>query len=453
MEPVHTYPQTAAAKPSQSGPRVLLLSQHFWPESLRINDVALDLQGAGCQVTVLTGQPNYPGGRVFEGYRAMATGVQTHQGLTIHRVPLAPRGRGGALRLMANYLSFIAAASIVGAWRLRGQRFDVIFVYASSPILQAIAAIALARLKRCAVVTWVQDLWPESLAATGYVRHPRLLRGMATVVRWIYHRCDLLLVQSEAFIPPVLPLAGATPVRYHPNPGEVLSQDLDAALSGDLAENSVTTSVATAALTLQPGFNLVFAGNLGMAQALDSVLDAAELLLGLPGFRLVLVGSGQRSAWLAEQVAQRGLHNVQLAGRFEPQHMPAILDQASALLVSLVDDPAMRLTVPSKVQSYLAAGKPIIAALDGEGARLVQACGAGIACGAAKPQALADAVRSLHAMTDAQRLAFGRAGQLHYRQHFDPAQLAIALRHHLSWAAAKRSGAAATIVGSKIQKP
>ena len=157
--------------------------------------------------------------------------------------------------------------------------------------------------------------------------------------------------------------------------------------------------------------------------------------------------------WLAEQVAQRGLHNVQLAGRFDPQHMPAILDQASALLVSLVDDPAMRLTVPSKVQSYLAAGKPIIAALDGEGARLVQACGAGIACGAAKPQALADAVRSLHAMTDAQRLAFGRAGQLHYRQHFDPAQLAIALRHHLSWAAAKRSGAAATIASSKIQKP
>ena len=426
---------------AQPGPRVLVLSQHFWPESLRINDVVLDLQRAGCQVSVLTGQPNYPGGQVFAGYRALATGVQIHRGLTIHRVPLVPRGRGGALRLVVNYLSFIAAASTVGAWRLRGQPFDAIFVYGTSPILQAIAAIALGRIKRCAVVTWVQDLWPESLVVTGYVRSPVLLRAVSWVVRWIYQRCDLLLVQSEAFTDRVLPLAGQTPVRYHPNPGEVAAQDV-----GKIPAEPGVDSAAPA-LRLQPGFNLVFAGNLGMAQALDSVLDAAELLQDLPDFRLVLVGSGQRGAWLAEQVARRGLRNVQLAGRFEPQQMPAILAQASALLVSLVDDPAMRLTVPSKVQSYLAAGKPIIAALDGEGARLVQACGAGIACAAAQPQALADAVRRLHAMSDAHQQALGRAGQQHYREHFDPSQLATALREHLAWAAARHAGAAATITG------
>ena len=159
-----------------------------------------------------------------------------------------------------------------------------------SPILQAIGAIALGRIKRCAVVTWVQDLWPESLVVTGYVRSPSLLRAVSWVVRWIYQRCDLLLVQSEAFTDRVLPLAGQTPVRYHPNPGEVAAQDI-----GKIPAEPGVDSAAPA-LRLQPGFNLVFAGNLGMAQALDSVLDAAELLQDLPDFRLVLVGRSRQSA-------------------------------------------------------------------------------------------------------------------------------------------------------------
>src|SRR5690242_12868227 len=162
--------------------RVLILSQHFWPETFRINEVAHSLREAGCEVEVLTGQPNYPDGAVFPGYRAFSSGREDFDGIPVHRVPLMPRGRSGALRLIGNYLSFIASASLVGPWRLRGRRYDVIFVYGTSPILQAIAALMLRLFKRCPVAVWVQDLWPQSLQVTGYVRNPRVLFGVAAVV-------------------------------------------------------------------------------------------------------------------------------------------------------------------------------------------------------------------------------------------------------------------------------
>ena len=395
--------------------RILVFSQHFWPESFRINDVAQSLRAAGHEVTVLTGQPNYPGGTVYAGYRAADTGVERFGAIDVHRVPLVPRGANSARRLVLNYLSFIFSSAIFGTWRLRGRRFDIVFVYASSPLLQAIGATVLARLKGCAIVTWVQDLCPQSLQATGYIRNPRVLAIVAAVVRGIYRRQDLVLVQSPGFVEPVRALApDALPVRVHPNPSEDQPDDH-----------------APAALRLPGGFNVVFAGNLGTAQGLDAVLDAAERLRDLPELRFVLVGSGQRSDWLHEQVAARGLGNVLLPGRYAPQQMPAILAQAQALLVSLVDDPAMALTVPSKIQSYLAAGKPIVAALHGEGARVVAEAGAGLGCAAGDGPALARAVRRLQGMSADERAAMGEAGRRYHDEHYAPAVLTPRLIAHL----------------------
>lgn len=410
--------------------KLLLLSQHYWPEAFRINNVAAALQAAGVEVTVLTGQPNYPGGTVFDGYRAAGSGMEHHDGVEIQRVPLIPRGTGSAPRLAANYLSFIVTAAVVGAWRLRGRRFDAVFVYGTSPILQALAAIALARLKGCALVTWVQDLWPQSLQATGYVQHPRLLAAVARIVRWIYARNDLLLLQSHAFESPVRELAPpSVPLRVHPNPGD----DRDAA------------TAASCPLVLGPGFNVVFAGNLGTAQALDTVLDAAEQLRDLPDLRLVLVGSGQRSAWLADEVRRRALTHVELPGRYPPEAMPSLFAQADALLVTLARDPALGQVVPSKMQSYLAAGRPVIAALDGEGARIVVEAGAGLVCGAEDAAALAAAVRRLHGMPAAERAALGASGRRYHDQHFSPRQLTPALIAHLQYAIQAHAARAATI--------
>jgi len=394
--------------------KVLFVTQYFWPEAFRINEVVLSLIAVGCDVTVLTGQPNYPQGEVFAGYRAAGFGAQQHEaGYSIYRVPLVPRGRGGARGLVVNYLSFVLSASVLGPWLLRNRHFDIVFVYAPSPIIQAIPAVWLAFIKRAKLVTWVQDLWPQSLEATGFVRNPRLLAMVAVLVRWIYKRNDLLLVQSQAFIPPVQAMAGKTPVQYHPNPGELAFGQ--------------TQPLGPPALVLNPGFNVVFAGNLGTVQALGTVLDAAELLMPHPDVRIVLVGSGSRSKWLQQEVARRQLGNVQLAGRFAPEAMPGILAQASALLVSLVRSPIMGQTVPSKVQAYLAAGKSIIASLDGEGARVLEESGAGVSCPAEDAVALAEAVLRLRAMPSDELQRMGEAGLVYYKQHYDPAVLATRL--------------------------
>jgi glycosyltransferase involved in cell wall biosynthesis len=392
--------------------RVLILSQYFWPETFRISEVATALRDTGCEVTVLTGQPNYPDGEIFEGYSACTVSTEAYEGLEIFRVPIVPRGRGSALRLALNYLSFVVSAAIFGPWFLRRRPFDAILVFAPSPILQAIPAIWLARLKRACLVTWVQDLWPESLSATGFVKNDATLKWVAAIVRWLYRNNDCLLVQSEAFITPVRQMAGSTPVRYHPNPGDLSFSGVDNADSP---------------VELGGGFNVVFTGNLGTVQALDTVLKAAVLLREERDICFLLVGSGSRFAWLESEIVRLGLENVRLTGRLPPSAMPAIMGRASALLVSLVRSPIMSQTVPSKVQAYLAAGKPVIAALDGEGARIVDEAGAGVTCPAEDVEALADAVRRLRDMPEERRNQMGRNAAEFYQINFEPRKLAKGL--------------------------
>ena len=390
--------------------KVLVVSQYFWPETFRVTEVAQSLQALGHEVIVLTGQPNYPDGKILPGYRAASLRTEFHAELVIFRVPLFARGHGNAVRLLLNYLSFVFSAAVFGPWLLRGRGVDVVFVYAPSPILQAIPAICLALVKGAKLVTWVQDLWPESLSATGFVHSPKILGVVAAVVRWIYRKNDLLLVQSQAFVAPVLKLAGGTPVAYHPNPGELSFSMPDAGQQSTLQ--------------FEPGFNVVFAGNLGTVQALDAVLAAAYLLRNEKDVRFVLVGSGSRGEWLQQEVSRLGLQNITMPGRFPPSDMPGILAKASAVLVSLVKDPIMSQTVPSKVQAYLAAGKPIIASLDGEGARVVMESGAGLACPAEDAQALADAVLRLRDAPQEELHQMAQRGLIYYAQHFEPTLLA-----------------------------
>lgn len=396
---------------------ILIVSQYFWPENFRINDLVKALLVKAMRVDVLTGQPNYPDGQVFDGYRAGNFTKHSWGSATVHRLPLVPRGHGSAIRLICNYLSFVISGILLAPFALRRKRIDVIFVYAISPILQAIPAILIKWIKGAKLVIWVQDLWPESLEATGFVRNRWLLAMVRVLVRWIYRHADLILVQSEAFIAPVAALADAGKICYYPNSADDVftssSVDDECKISG-----------------LENGFSVVFAGNLGAAQAVDTIIDAAELLKDTPDIRIILVGSGSRTAWLQSQIEQRGLSNVLLAGQYPLSAMPAILRRAGALLVTLKDEAIFCHTIPSKIQAYLAVGRPIVACLNGEGARIIAQAEAGVSCPAENAVALAQAISSLYEMSDEGRAQLGKNGQRYFEQHFDSNLLTQTLIGH-----------------------
>lgn len=389
--------------------KILFVSQYFWPETFIVNDLVRKLSEQGHEVTVATAKPNYPGGEIFDGYKAW--GVQRErfaESVDVIRVPLWPRGRGGSRNLILNYLSFVATGLFLLPWLLRGRKFDSIVVFAMSPITQVIPAIPLKWIKRAHLATWVQDLWPESLAATGFVRNRQALRMVGWMVRAIYACCDILLLQSRAFFDPVARYACRSKLVYYPNsialPSEkTVAPEVPAQLLEELREN----------------FCVVFAGNIGIAQSIETVVEAAELLRQHPALKFVLVGSGSRLEWVKERKASLGLDNLILAGRFPMEAMPQIFEHSSVLLVSLRDEEIFSYTIPSKVQAYLAAGKPIIASLRGEGARVIEEAGAGKACEPESANALVESILALMSLSPEEREQMGSAGQSYFNEHFD----------------------------------
>jgi glycosyltransferase involved in cell wall biosynthesis len=389
--------------------RLLVVSQYFWPEVFRINDVVAELVARGHEVTVLTGRPNYPDGRVFEAYRRDPSRFARYEGAEVVRVPLRPRGHGN-FRLMLNYLSFVVWGVLLGAWRLRGRSYDAIFVFETSPITSALPALLLRRLKRAPLLMWVLDLWPETLAAVGVVRSPRLLRWVGALVAFIYERCDRILVQSRAFYPNIERWSGdTTRIRYFPAWAE-------ATFDQDPQGVEPAPEVAPYAGT----FNVMFAGNIGEAQDFPAILEAAQALKHRADVRWLIVGDGRAAAGVRDEIERRGLGGrVVMLGRHSLERMPSFFRGASALLVSLKADPIFALTIPGKVQSYLATGLPLLGMLDGEGARVIEDAGAGLVCAAGDGPALAGRVEQLAALSPDMLSAMGSAGRAYCKREFD----------------------------------
>lgn len=390
--------------------KLLVVSQYFWPENFRINDLVADMVGRGHEVTVLTGLPNYPSGQFFSGYGWIRPRTDSYQGTRVVRVPIVPRGGAGAIRLALNYLSF-ALFGALGVWlRLRG-KFDAIFVFEVSPITVGIPAIVASRRFNAPILFWVLDLWPESLTAAGGVRSPRLLRAVARLVKWIYQNCSRVLVQSRAFVPEIARHGvPESRVLYFPSWGESLFQPLQQADSSMLPP-------------LPEGFKVLFAGNIGEAQDLPAVLRAAECLQGRRDIHWLIVGDGRMATWAKEEVHRRGLLQVHFLGRHPLEAMPHFYAAADALLLPLKREPIFALTIPGKLQSYLACARPLLAMLDGEGARIVQESGAGFTCAAGDAEGLASHVLTLAAMPDVERSVMGQNGRQYYETNFDRTRL------------------------------
>ncbi|GGI17902.1 glycosyltransferase family 4 protein [Oxalicibacterium faecigallinarum] len=375
--------------------RILVVSQYFWPENFRVNDMAAELVRRGHQVTVLTGLPNYPDGVVFPQFRADPSVHARFEGVEIVRVPMTARGAGSA-RLVLNYLSFAASASTIGWWKLRGQAFDVIFAFEPSPITVGIPAAVMRFAKKAPLAFWVLDLWPGTLKAIGVVHSPFLLKIVGWLVSFIYRRCDLILAQSRSFVSDIRSYAGQNAwIEYFPSWADSIAASSDVVPAPEISRS--------------PGqFNVMFAGNIGDAQDFPAILQAAQRLKDARHIQWLIVGDGRMAQWVTNEIKRVGLQDtVKMLGRHPLERMPSFFEHADALLVSLKDEPIFAMTIPGKLQSYLAAGIPVLAMLDGEGADLVRSANAGLTCAAGDANGLAAAVLQLSTASADERLEMG----------------------------------------------
>lgn len=388
--------------------RILIVSQYFWPESFRINDLAIGLKEMGHEVTVLTAKPNYPQGRFYRGYGLFTVHTEEYRGIKIIRVPIIPRFSGKSWQLVLNYVSFVFFASLIAPFRCRG-KVDIIFSYLTSPITAALPAILLKKIKKAPLYLWVQDLWPESVSATGAIKSPGILNGISRLVGFIYRQANKILISSKSFHESIQAYLTNTPIpiEYFPNSVEAVYRPVE------------KNADFKAKHKLPNGFTLMFAGNVGYAQDFPMLLQAADMLRDKKDIHFVILGEGRHFEWVKSEVKAKNLTDtVHLLGRYPLELMPHFFTHADVLLASLRDEPVFELTVPCKIQSYLACGKPILAALSGEGGKLVEEAGAGLVTPPGQAKALVDAIQTLKQLGQEAIAKMSASALQHYNQFF-----------------------------------
>ena len=364
---------------------MLLLTQWFDPEPTSKGLVfARELVLQGFDVEVVTGFPNYPGGRVYAGYKIKLIQREFIDGVQITRLPLYPNHDQSAIKRVMNYASFAATALVYGLFMAK--RADVIYAY-HPPLTVGLAASLIRWVRGIPLVYDIQDIWPDTLRATGMLKDPRALALVGRACDWVYKRVDKLVVLSPGFKSLLLQRG-------------VLESKISVVYNW--ADESALMSPIGTVPAAFPGadrFRVVFAGNMGKAQALDAVLDAAEILQArCSRASLVMLGGGVEVNRLKTRALKMKLGNVVFLPPVPMNEVGTILAAADVLLVHLRKDPLFEITIPSKTQAYMAVGKPLLMAVKGDAADLVKQAQCGLTAESENPQDLADAVDALEAM-------------------------------------------------------
>lgn len=389
---------------------ILIITQYFWPETFRINDIALGLQEKGYQISVLTSLPNYPEGKFFTGYSFFGNNNETWNGITIYRCKQIPRGQNNSILLSLNYISFALFASWKVLWLPK--KFDKIFVYQISPIFQIIPALIAARRFRKPLFVNVQDLWPETFASTRQGKNSLFLHWVSSVSDYLYRKADFLILPFKSS-QPLLVMRGiaASKMSYLPNSVD----DFYLPVSPDTQFDYLFTGKT----------NLLLTGNLGEAQGLELVIDAAgELKEMYPGLRWLLVGDGRNRKELEKLVRDKGLVSIVVfPGRYPARVIPYLIARADATLLTLKKEPIFAITVPNRLQSYMACGKPILASIDGEAAEIITESQSGLVANAGDLQNFIKQVKIFMQSSHEERYQWGRNARSYFLQHFERNQV------------------------------
>lgn len=388
---------------------ILVVTQYFWPENFRINDLCAELAHRGHEVTVLTGKPNYPDGKVYPDFDRDPDAFNKYHGCQIVRVPMVSRGKGSSVKLLMNYFSYFISASMLGCWKLRGKDFDIIFVFEPSPVTVCLPALFLKTLKKAPVVFWVLDLWPETLEAIGVVKSKSILALVGRLVAFIYNRCDLVLGQSKAFYNGIARYCtDKTKIKYFPSWPESMFLDQAASPVQEINEHKGV-------------FKILFAGNIGNAQDFPSILQAAKVLKNKQiKAKFFIVGDGRAYEWVKSEISKQKLEDyIYLLGRHPLESMPSFYSSVDALLVTLQESPVFMMTIPGKVQSYMAAGKPILTMLSGEGSRIINEAESGYTAKSSDYEQLAKNIITMSELKQDELMTLGHKAKLYAQTEFN----------------------------------
>lgn len=393
--------------------KITFISQYFYPEPFSNNEIAQALTERGHELDVFCCVPNYPSGAFTEGYGNKTRRSELWKGIRIWRVFTIARGTS-ALRLILNYVTFPVTAGLEMRRRLE-TRPDVSFVSLLSPVFQAIVGLILRRRHGTPCVYWVQDIWPESPIIALGLRNPLIIKPLTALCGYLYRKADLILVQSAAF-PQMIERFGvpAERIRVLPNTAPTSYRPMTS------QEAPIQADIIAKARQKPKDFIVMFAGNIGDSQDFDTLITAAELLKETD-IIWTIIGSGRALERSQEKVRGAGLEGVfKFLGRYPEEMMPGFFAQADAMLVSLLDTPIFSLTVPYKVQCYMACAKPIVASLSGEGARIIEQARAGIAAPPSEPRALADTILELRDLPEDERAQLGKNARDYFETNYSP---------------------------------
>ena len=390
---------------------ILVESQFFYPEQMRITDICVALVNRGHSVTVVTSIPNYPKGKFYKGYGLFHTRKETYQGISIIHIPVIPRGKG-FIGLTLNYISFV-----VSGWffaHCTRVKTDLVFMNMSSPMTQSLVGVWFAKRRKIPSAIYILDLWPESFEVITGISSPMVITPIGRMVDSIYRRTDKVLTSSRSFIETIA-LRGveAEKLQFWPQYAEAFYQPIQ------------RSSVKQSLLSPDSRLTFTFTGNIGLAQGLD-ILIPVSLLLQKQGLsvRFVLIGDGSDKDRLVSLVSKNKVETYFLFIERQPAtHIPEFLAVSDAGLVILKKSLIFAKTIPAKVQSYLACGVPIIVSADGEVQQVVSEAEAGFVSDAEDAQALFDAIVSFSNLSSEERLEMGKRAKLYSDTMFSKEKL------------------------------
>lgn len=382
---------------------ILVISQYFYPESFRINDICQEWVKRGYKVTVLTGIPNYPEGKFYKGYGYFERRIEKWKGITILRLPIIARGKS-SMRMIANYISFIISGYL---WRCFTKiKADYVFTFEVSPMTQALIGVWYAKKNKVPNYLYVQDLWPENIKIITGIRSSIILKAIGKMVDYIYRNCDEIFATSQSFVQAIYKRGiPREKLHYWPQYAEDFYKPLKRKPTLEISDDDA--------------FKIIFTGNIGYAQGLDILPKTAELLKkDSSDVKFYIVGDGRYKKVFQQEIRQRHVEDMfVLIGRQPAERIPELLAACDAAFLSFMDNPLFEMTIPAKLQSYMACGMPIIAAVSGETKRIIDEAKCGECCNIGDSEGLKIVVNLL--MDNDKFVNYGVNAREYYCKNFD----------------------------------